>query len=338
VTTMRDVARIADVSTATVSRILNGERGQASEETVRRVMAAVKQARYVPNSVARDLRRGGVRAITLILPRLENPFQVQVARGAEEVARAAGWSVLLGNSDEDPVKERGYLEVAAAGAAGGVLIAATSPDVNLDGLHDRGVPVVAIIRPLEGTTAVDTILMDTFGAMRQATATLIAEGHTRIGCLPGTTTNFSDRARLAGFRAAFGDAGLAVPDDLVIHTPTNVDGGASGAATLLQLRRNGPLDAIIAANSLVAIGVVGTFLERGIEPGSGITIAAFDDAPWTRALTPYLRVVTQPGVEFGRVAATTLLNRIADPARSTTTTYLQSAGLSAPSDRTESST
>jgi len=329
-TTMRDVAKLAGVSTATVSRILNGEHGQASEATVRRVMAAVKEAKYVPNLVARDLRRGGVRALTLILPMLDNPFQAQVARGAEDVAQAEGWSVLLGNSDEDPHKESGYLNVAAAGGAGGVLLAATSPDIDVTPLLERGIPVVAIIRPLNDAVAVDTVLMDTFTAMRDATAKLIAEGHTQIGCLPGTTTNFTDRARLAGYRAAHEEAGRPVPEDLVIHTDTTVDGGARGSAALLDRRGDAPLDAIIAANSLVAIGLVGTFIERGIEPSAGITIAAFDDAPWTHALTPYLRVITQPGYEFGRTAARTLLARIADPTRAVGTTYLKSAGLSAP--------
>lgn len=334
-TTMRDVARLANVSTATVSRILNGEAGQASESTIKRVLAAVKEAGYVPNSVARDLRRGAARAITLVLPTLDNPFLVQVARGAENVANAAGMSVLLGNSDEDPARERGYLEVAAAGNAAGVLLAATSPDVDISKLIARGTQVVAIIRPLAERPAVDTVLMDTFSAMRDATATLIAEGHRRIGCLPGTTTNFSDRARLEGYRAAHVAAGVPVPEDLIIHTETSVEGGAEGSSALLDRRGDQPMDAIMAANSLVAIGLVGTFLSRGIEPAAGPTIAAFDDAPWTHALTPYLRVIKQPGYEFGRVAATALLDRIADPGRPVLTSYLRASPLSAPQQRGE---
>lgn len=307
---MRDIARMAGVSTATVSRILNDMSGQASKETVKRVMDAVAATGYVPNSMARSLRRRDPRALILLLPNIDNPFLTQVARGVEDVAQTEGFSVLLCNSDDQPQKERSYLQIAESGGASGVIAVPTTPHLDVSSLESLKVPVVAILRPLEGNASVDTILIDTFSASRNATRHLLSQGHRRIGCLAGTRNNYSDKQRLLGYQQAHQEAGVAVDESMVVFSETTV---ASGREAAVELMSRGSPTAILIANSLMAIGVIGAFSARQGDAAPRPEMIAFDDAPWIRELAPYLGVIRQPGYEFGRAAATMLLERLDKP-------------------------
>lgn len=309
-TTIRDIAQLAGVSTATVSRILNGHPGQATPETAKRVMDAVRATHYVPNSVARSLRRQDSQTWALVLPNIENPFLTQVARGVEDVAHTKGFAVLLCNSDDDAAKERSYLKVAEAGRFSGVVLVPTTNSVDVRSLTQLGIPVVCALRPLRTELAADSVLMDTFSGSVEATSCLIRAGHRTIACLPGTRDNYSDRERLTGFRFAHESAGKAVDEDLIVFSNATVDGGHEAAEAL---HARGLPDAMLIANSMMAMGVIGSMVQRGMDPARGPRMIAFDDAPWIRELAPYLGVVQQPAYEFGRATASMLLDRLTEP-------------------------
>ncbi|WP_420813921.1 LacI family DNA-binding transcriptional regulator, partial [Phytoactinopolyspora endophytica] len=165
--TIRDVAAHAEVSTATVSRVLNDDH-HVRAHTAQRVRDAVLELKYVPNSVGRSLRRQRSALWALIIADIENPFLTGVTRGVEDVAQTNGYSVLLCNSDEDADKERHYLDIAEQSRVTGVLITPTSPVIDLHPLHSRKVPVVALDRPVPGDPSVDAVLVDSRGAARMA--------------------------------------------------------------------------------------------------------------------------------------------------------------------------
>lgn len=318
-TTISDVARAAGVSITTVSRVLNGHEGQASAQTVHRIREAAEALRYIPNAMARNLRAQDSRAWTLIVPTISSPFLTHVARGLEDVAQAAGVGVLLCNSDDDPDKERLYLSVAESGRASAVVLTPTTPNVDLTRLHALGIPIVSIIRPLSSDSRVDTVVIDTFAAAREATLRLLGQGLRAVACINGPNDEYVDHERLAGYVAAHRETGLAVDGSLVLEARPDEVGGRQAADSLLD--RATP-DAVLVANSIMTIGVVGSMIARGIDPARGPRITTFDVSPWTDALMPFVTLIRQPAYEFGRRAGELLLERKSEPERHPRIVYL----------------
>ena len=196
-TTIRDVAAVAGVSPATVSRVLNGKQDVAADLR-RRVLAAVTELSYRRNGPARSLRTRATMVLGLIISDITNPFFTAVVRGAEDQAQLAGYSVVLANADEDVAKEARYLEVAAAEQMAGVLLSPASPRrTSIDVLVERGIPVVTIDRRLTAA-AVDSVTIDNHSAARKAGQHLIAQGCRRVGLVAGRVPGRASRRRTRG--------------------------------------------------------------------------------------------------------------------------------------------
>ncbi len=298
VATISDVAALAGVSTATVSRVLNGK-STVDTELVSRVREAARALDYRPNTVARNLRRRDSSVLSLVISDVENPFFTAVARGVEDTARAAGYSVLLGNSDEDPDKERAYLELAGQAQTAGVVLSPTGPGT---ALPEGTPPVVAVDRPLPGGRH-DAVLVDTRSAARLATQHLLDQGYQRVACLTGPPGVHTAEDRLAGYREA-----LAGRPELVRRSEFKA-AGARQASELLFGERDRP-DAVLVANSAMAIGLLETLAQQGLRIGEDVGVVSFDDVPWASLVHPALTVVRQPAHEIGRRAAGLLLDRI----------------------------
>lgn len=197
--TIYDVAQLADVSPATVSRVIN-QRGNVDPQMTDRVLAAVKALDYRPNSVARNLRRQTAAVWTLIISDIENPHFTSLVRAVEDVAQPAGHSVFLCNSDEDVDKERHYIDVALSERAAGVIISpASDRRSTIAPLLERGMPVVTIDRELR-SSPVSAVVTDNAGGARQATAHLLESGYTRVACITGPLRTSTATQRLAGYR------------------------------------------------------------------------------------------------------------------------------------------
>lgn len=316
--TISDVAAMAGVSTATVSRALNGK-STVDPDLVARVLAAAKELGYQPNGPARNLRRQEAAVLALIISDVENPFFTAIARGVEDVAHTVGYSVVLCNADEDADKERRYVDVAIQERVAGVIMSPTPAGANVDLLINRGTPLVAVDRPLPERTS-DTVLVDTRLAAREATEHLLAQGYQRVGCITGPAGVRTADDRLAGYRDALRAARVRTSPRLVRRTEFKAAGANKAAKELLSQPE--PPDALLVANSAMAVGVLAALGEHELRPGRDVGVVAFDDVPWAELVDPPLTVVAQPAYEIGTVAAQLLLARIADNARAATTTTL----------------
>ncbi len=315
--TISDVANRAGVSTATASRALNGK-STVAPTLAARVLAAAGELGYRPNGPARNLRKQETAVLALIISDIENPFFTAISRGVEDVAHTAGYSVVLCNSDDDPDKEREYVDVALQERVAGLLLSPTGRGESADLLRSHGTPVVAVDRPLPSRMG-DTVLVDSRHAAKQATNHLIERGYQLIGCITGPSGVLTADDRLAGYRDALRAAKMRSSTSLVRRTEFKAAGARLAAHALMTQEQ--PPDALLVANNAMAIGVLETLAELGLRCGRDVGLVTFDDAPWAALLDPPLTVVSQPAYEMGAVGAQLLLGRInGDRSEATTTT------------------
>jgi LacI family transcriptional regulator len=249
-----------------------------------------------------------------VIPDIENTFFTSLARGVEDVAREAGYSVVLCNTDEDPEREAHYLRIAVLDNVAGVIIAAASDRSDLTPLLQRGRAVVAVDRGPHGFD-VDAVMVDSRPGGRAATRALIDLGYRRIACITGPADIETAQHRMDGWRDALKQAGLRAPDTYLHHANFRVDGGRRAMTELLALDE--PPDAVFVANNLMSVGALQVLFETGRSPSS-FGFAAFGDLPFATFAPAGMVVVHVPARGLGETAARLLLQRIAgdqSPAR-----------------------
>lgn len=316
--TISDVASRAGVSTATVSRTLNGK-STVDPELADRVLTAAAELGYQPNGLARNLRRQETAVLALIISDVENPFFTAIARGVEDIAQTSGYSVVLCNSDENMDKERRYIDVALQERVAGVILSPTATSTTVDSLRARGTPFVAVDRPL-AQSAGDQVSVDTRLAARHATEHLLDRGYRRVACLSGPSGVPTADDRLAGYQDALRAADGHLDEALVRRAEYRAAGARHATDELLDEPE--PPEALLVANSAMAIGALEALSDRQLRPGRDIGIVAFDDVPWATLVDPPLTVVAQPAYEIGTIAAQLLVARIGDSSRNPTATTL----------------
>jgi LacI family transcriptional regulator len=305
--TIQDVAVTAGVSTATVSRALSGRRPVAPKIR-ERVQAAARQLDYLPNGGAKNLRRRATSVWGLVLSDIENNFFTSVVRGIEEGARAAGYSVILCNTDGDPRREAEYLELLIEERIAGVVIATASSELcDVSPLRKRNIPVVAMDRQLRAAD-VDTVVVDNRGGARAATRELLDTGARQVGCITGPEDASTAVERLEGYRLALAAAGVEFDPELVRFANFRQRGGYDAACQLLD-RWHVP-DALFVTNDLMTVGALEALSDRGLAVPDAVALASFDDLYWTTLVRPRLTAVAQPTYELGRTAADLLAERI----------------------------
>jgi LacI family transcriptional regulator len=308
--TIKDVAAAARVSTATVSRVLAGLPG-TGPRVRQRVLDTVKKLNYHPNRLARDLRAGMRKMIGVIIPDLQNPFLTGVVRGVESVLQQRGYSLILGNSDEQAEREQRHLaELRSEGAAGLILAPSDAPDANYGALQGWDIPIVAVDRMPRGLK-VDLVCSANREGAREATSHLLGHGYDDIAIINGPVGVDVVEDRLAGFRDALAAAGLKLRQSFVIHSDFRQTGGRTAMQQLLDLPKRP--QAVFVANNLMTLGALQAIHERGMDIPNDIALVGFDDMPWSTSLRPPLTAVAQPVEEIGRVAAELLLERLATP-------------------------
>lgn len=309
-TTIYDVAELASVSAATVSRVIN-ERGNVDAEMARRVREAIRTLDYRPNSVARNLRRQVASVWTVIISDVENPHFTSLIRGVEDVAQSVGHSIVLCNSDEDLAKERRYVEVAVAEQAAGVIISPTSDRSRTVGLlREHGVPVVTIDRRLR-SSPVNAVLAENAEGAEAATTHLLESGYARVACITGPMRISTAAQRLAGYRRAVKAAGRPYDSSLVRVADYKEPGGYEATRSLLDADE--PPDALFVANSLMTLGALRCLADAGVAIPQQMGVVGFDEHLWARMLRPALSTVAQPTYELGRAAAQLLIEGADDP-------------------------
>ncbi|WP_129788220.1 LacI family DNA-binding transcriptional regulator [Promicromonospora panici] len=300
-TRIKEVAALAGVSTATVSRVLNGKSvSPGMESAVRR---AVAELGYTPNRTARSLRRQHSELIALVLPDIENPFFTSLARGVEDVARAAGLSVVLCNTDEDVDTQEHYLRIADDENMAGVILAPAGPSALLARLAERHRAVVVVDRAVPDD--VDQVLFDNVDLGRRAAQALVDRGHRRVACITGPRATPTAKARADGWREALHEKGLPAPDDLLVYANYRVDGGETAMAQLLAAPE--PPEAVLATNNLVGVGAL-RVLAAGDGPHAQLGIIG--DLPFVTSPIDDTFLLQLHPREMGLMAARMLVDRI----------------------------
>jgi len=305
--TISDVARAAQVSTATVSRVLNGNT-EVDPAMAARVRTAVKSLSYRPSRIARSLRTRRSTVWALIISDIRNPFFTEMIRGVEDVAFANGYSLVLCNSDENLIKELDYLQLALAeNMAGVILTPASRSKTDISNLSAHGVPVVTADRRLEDGL-VDRVLVDNAKGAEMAVAHLAAAGYRQIGCISGPTNISTGAERLAGYRAGIKAQKLRTGGELVRHGDFHEAGGKAAMQQLLALDHS--IDAVFVANNLMTLGALEAIAEAGLTVPTDVAVVGFDDMSWAPLLRPSLTTVAQPTYDVGAETARMLLGRI----------------------------
>jgi LacI family transcriptional regulator len=315
--TIPDVARRAGVSTATAARAL-GHYGAVSEAAREAVLAAAEELGYQRNELARAMITGRTHTIGLVIADIDNPFFAGAARGVSDAARAAGYEVILTNTDEDSAVERSNVRLLLSKRVDGILIAPTSPDgAHLAAARQSGCPVVLFDRRVDGL-GLDTVLVDNVAAARDVVERLLAAGHRRIAMVTGGSSPDERNQdglsvstgddRVDGYLAALTAAGVDEPRTYLRTGAHNPDVAVQLTTELIGLPS--PPTAVFASDSRVALGVLKAIRGAGLEVPQGISMVGFDDADWTSVVNPAISVVAQPAYDLGRRAAELLVARI----------------------------
>jgi len=305
--TVQDVAVLAGVSTATVSRVLNGV-DTVDAALVGRVRAACDALQYRPNRAARSLAGGRSAIVGMIVTDSQNPFFMDLVRGAEDITQRHGYLLVLCNSKENRDRERQYVDaLAAEGVAGVIVVPSTEQKQALQVLVDSGIPVVSVDRRVRHGE-IDAVLGDNVAAAREAVAHLIANGYRRIGIITGPERITTGRERLEGYRRALQDAGITPNAELETSGPFTEEAGRRLARELLELRP--PIEALLAANNRLTKGALETIHAHNLRVPEDIAVVGFDEMPWMSPGSISLTTITQPAYELGSVAALRLIQRL----------------------------
>jgi LacI family transcriptional regulator len=314
--TIKDVARLADVSVATVSRVLNGS-APVLEGTRDRVLAAAAELRFSPNGAARSLSMQRTLAIGVILPDLYGEFFSELLRGIDQAAQRAGYSLLVSSSHHDAHGIEAAVRV-IRGRVDGLLVMA--PEVARGALAKalpRDVPTV-LLSGRAGSDDVYTITVDNYGGAAAMTRHLLSLKHHRIGFIAGAAHNADAQARERGHRAAMRMAAVASDPALVVRGDFTETGGVTAARELMSLAS--PPTAIFAANDAMAVGVLAFLREAGVDVPARVAVAGFDDIPVARFLNPPLTSVRVGIAALGARGTRLLLDALASPASRSTRT------------------
>jgi LacI family fructose operon transcriptional repressor len=313
---IKDVAQKAGVSTATVSRVL-ANNAPVRSETRERVMQAVAELDYRPNLIARSLRAQKSVKIGLVVSDIRNPFFTAIGRAVEDAAYEQGYSVLMCNTDENPEKEKMYLNILHDEGVAGVIFSPTHKfSISTQNLQS-GIPIVIIDRTVK-TDKADMVLLDNVGAAHELVSHLIENGYCKIAGLFGNASS-TGKDRQRGFQNALKEHDLK-PAAVHFVEPRIKHGYKMTMELLAQADRP---DAIFTSNSLLTAGAFQAIRDCGLTVPNEIAIVGFDETTWGALVDPPITLIAQPTEEIGRTATELLFQRIAEPERAPKTVILQ---------------
>ncbi len=307
---IRDVAKLAGVAPITVSRVINNS-GYITEETRQRVQEAIEALGYVPNSLARSLRSRKTRMLALILTDITNPFWTTVARGVEDAASDAGFSVILCNTDESETEQERYLRIILEKQVDGVLLVPVrDPLEPISAVRAQKVPVVVLDRRVPEDLETDVVRGDSEGGAYRLVNLLISLGHRRIAILTGPHDVSTAEDRVAGYRRALREAGLDW--EQVLYGEFTLDSGYQLACR--SLKSEPRPTAYFAGNNFLALGALRALRESGVKVPEQVVLVGFDDLPEALMIDPFLTVAKQPAYDMGHKATELLLARLSGQA------------------------
>ncbi|WP_283153461.1 LacI family DNA-binding transcriptional regulator [Guptibacillus hwajinpoensis] len=303
---MTDVAKLANVSTATVSRVIQNP-DAVKEKTRMKVLQAIEELNYQPNVLARYFRRTETKTILVMVPSIENNVFPQMIAGIDLIAHQSGYKVLLGNTYQDPDKAYSYLEELKQKQVDGVILLTTRLDNNvITDIADK-YPVVLTSDFISGLN-VPTVAIDNISSARNAVEHLLQHGHQRVGMITGPLDISLSRDRLKGYRQALLEHGIGVDGVLIQEGDHKYDSGYHQMNKFLALEN--PPTAIFAANDSMAMGAVKAVKAHGLRVPEDIGVVGFDNIQFSDIFEPSLTTVAQPFMEMGERSMELLLKQI----------------------------
>lgn len=304
--TLIDVARAAEVHASTASRALNpATRGVVSEKTVARVLGVAEQLGYRPHPLARGLRTDKTLTVGIVVPDLENPLFPPLVRGAEAALGSEGYTLLIGNTDNEQEHTEAVISSLVDRRVDGLILATTELDSGVtSALADEGTAVVLVNRESNGGVT-PAIVGDDHVGIGLAVEHLVELGHTRIGHIAGPSRVSTGIGRAKAFESHMTRLGLSVDGATETSAWFSIEPGEQAAAALLKRRPD--LTALVAANDLLALGVLRALRSAGLGTPADVSVTGYNDMPFVDMLQPPLTAVRVPYREMGEQAAATLL-------------------------------
>ncbi|WP_090397924.1 ribose operon transcriptional repressor RbsR [Kosakonia radicincitans] len=309
--TMKDVARVAGVSTSTVSHVINKDRF-VSDAVREKVEAAIKTLNYAPSALARSLKINQTRTIGMLITASTNPFYSELVRGVERSCFERGYSLVLCNTEGDEQRMNSNLETLMQKRVDGLLLLCTETHQPSQEIMLRypSIPTVMMDwAPFNGDS--DLIQDNSLLGGDMATQYLINKGFTRIACITGPLDKTPARLRLEGYREAMTRAGLTIREGDEIESDFEFGGGFDAMQTLLAM--NERPQAVFIGNDAMAVGAYQALYQAGLKIPQDMAIVGYDDIELARYMTPPLTTIHQPKDELGELAIDVLIHRIAEP-------------------------
>lgn len=304
--TIKEIAEIANVSSATVSKVLNGKDKYISEATRQRILEIVEREGYIPNAIAKSLKMKSTKTLGIIIPDVMNLFFSELARGVEDAAEIEGYSVILCNSDNKSSKEEKYIQVLQEKMVDGIILTASELSVSRS-LKKRNTPLVLLDRDILMEEEVGRIVVDNEEGGYKATEFLISKGCKNIGFISSDAITKSSGQRLNGYKRALLENGLKFDENKIFLQSYTIETGYEGIKALLK---NNDLDGICCGNDLIAIGAMNALKEKNIKIPEDVKVIGFDDIQISQYVDPPLTTIKQPTYQLGKEAVNMLIEMI----------------------------
>lgn len=307
--TIYDIAKAANVSITTVSKIMNNKSTDISDKTREVVLKTMEEMHYKPSNLARSMvtKRTGV--IGLLIPDISNPYFSEIARGVEDSANNRNFNVIFCDTDESPKKELEYMNILEKRQIDGVIFIPTaeSPRKSIQNMAASQKPFVVVDRVFDDRDAnMFQVFVNNMSGGYMAAQYLAKKGHRRIGCVTGSHNNKSSQDRLAGYKKALGEADIPMEPSLIYEGNYRYSSGVDAGEYLLQKE----VTAIFIENDVMASGVYAALAEHNVAIPRDISVVGYDDINLSKMLSPQLTTIQQPKLEMGRAAAEMLIHAI----------------------------
>jgi len=307
--TIKDIARLAEVSTATVSKVMNQKDEKISLATRERVMKIINEVGYVPNRIASSMVTKRTKTLGLIIPDIANPFFPELARGAEDLANREGYTLILCNSDNSLEKEDAYIEMLQEKMVDGIIFTASSSRIEVGlALQKVRIPVITVDRDIEGLQSQGKIVVDNESGAFDAVTYMLNQGYKKILHLSGPMTSKPAMDRYNGYLRALKTQGIKPMDGHLISGTYTGEWGFSGVQSLIESGMS--FDGIFCGNDLIALGALKALQLNNIDVPKQVGLVGFDDIYMAQLVSPELTTVRQPKYEMGYQAAELLINMI----------------------------
>lgn len=309
--TMKDIARLAGVSTSTVSHVINKSRF-VSDEITERINLAVQQLNYAPSALARSLKMNRTKTIGMLMTTSTNPFFGEVVKGVERSCYHQGYNLILCNTEGDDQRMKSNINTLLQRRVDGLLLMCSTLEGERLDVFDRypDIPIVVMDwGPI--LFSCDKIQDNSLQGGYMATKHLIDCGHRDIGCITGPLNRHQAQMRYDGYKRALTQAGFAINPDWIVEADFECEGGYQAFETLYQ--RGKLPSALFVSNDMMAMGVLQAASQKGLRVPDELSLIGYDDVHIAKFMTPALTTIHQPKYRLGKAAVDTLLYRLENP-------------------------